>query len=326
MKDLIYYPSFEPTDLDWLKYSMIYLDSFSPIMPPRGSSELSDIFNKLRNETDLITFHGPSNSESESATNNILDQLKDLNSAMENGTSIVEFLALQEKWREVNYWDTTLYQEKFSRNLFDFCVSEGYGRKSGEDLICSHFFSDIYMSLYADEVALTKNTSTITDLENLFISLDKFRKLKPDAEVEFAKAVIKVKSPNLKEMEFEKLITFRNEKDTSDLRKTFNSEINIFLNKTATNPAPYDFIEEFDKASKEYYTYLGKYWGNTSIEFGLTGIIPLTIPIPILNVAAITYWGIKLAYSADSYNLKYSALKNRKDTKQFLTIIPKMTN
>jgi len=44
MKDLIYYPTFEPRDLNWIKYALIYIDKFSPIIPDPGKTELSELY------------------------------------------------------------------------------------------------------------------------------------------------------------------------------------------------------------------------------------------------------------------------------------------
>jgi hypothetical protein len=54
MREFIYYPSFEPQNLNWLKYVLIYLDGFSPIIPQSGEIKLSFLFRDIRSKTDLI--------------------------------------------------------------------------------------------------------------------------------------------------------------------------------------------------------------------------------------------------------------------------------
>ena len=59
MDKLIYYPSFEPRDIDWLKYALIYVDQFSPIIPKSGKGTLSSDFRSIENETDLVKILEP---------------------------------------------------------------------------------------------------------------------------------------------------------------------------------------------------------------------------------------------------------------------------
>lgn len=42
MRELIYYPSFEVRNREWLKFALIYLEYLDPIIPESGDVHLSD--------------------------------------------------------------------------------------------------------------------------------------------------------------------------------------------------------------------------------------------------------------------------------------------
>ena len=75
MDKLIYYPGFEFGDAEWTKFALLYLDRLSPIIPVAGDKHLSEAFRKLRDETDLIDAHRPSDFEGYNATLDALGQL-----------------------------------------------------------------------------------------------------------------------------------------------------------------------------------------------------------------------------------------------------------
>jgi len=63
MMNLIHYPSFESKDLEWLKFALTYIESFSPIIPDTGEVFLSDLYKQLQDETDLLKIHRPNYNE-----------------------------------------------------------------------------------------------------------------------------------------------------------------------------------------------------------------------------------------------------------------------
>jgi hypothetical protein len=39
LKKLIYYPSFEAEDINWLKFALLYIDVLKPIIPRSGDAQ-----------------------------------------------------------------------------------------------------------------------------------------------------------------------------------------------------------------------------------------------------------------------------------------------
>ena len=44
MNNSIYYPNFEIENENWLKFALLYVDTFRPIIPDERKNELSDLF------------------------------------------------------------------------------------------------------------------------------------------------------------------------------------------------------------------------------------------------------------------------------------------
>jgi hypothetical protein len=68
MKKLIYYPNFEPPNLTWLKFALLYLDKLESIVPLERQHLISDDYRRLMNETDLVGMYSPSYNETERAS------------------------------------------------------------------------------------------------------------------------------------------------------------------------------------------------------------------------------------------------------------------
>ncbi|MBN7575667.1 MULTISPECIES: hypothetical protein [Clostridium] len=54
MKNILYYPSFEFKDLDWLKFALLYFYEVNLIIPESADENLSEEIQYVYKETDLI--------------------------------------------------------------------------------------------------------------------------------------------------------------------------------------------------------------------------------------------------------------------------------
>jgi hypothetical protein len=76
MRQVIYYPTFEVGNEEWLKFALLYLDTLDPIIPHAGDVYLSHRFRQLVSETDLIHIHRPEYSEGFKATLDTIDNIE----------------------------------------------------------------------------------------------------------------------------------------------------------------------------------------------------------------------------------------------------------
>ena len=76
MNDLIYYPTFEIADPNWLKFALLYIDKLHPIIPESGDDRLTDFTKNLMYETDLIVPHRPNIDEGWNATSDAIEYVE----------------------------------------------------------------------------------------------------------------------------------------------------------------------------------------------------------------------------------------------------------
>ena len=76
MRELIYYPSFEVRNREWLKFALLYLENLDPIIPESGDVHLSEEYRMIVNETDLIQKHRPNYDEGDNATLDAVEQIE----------------------------------------------------------------------------------------------------------------------------------------------------------------------------------------------------------------------------------------------------------
>ena len=128
MRDMIYFPGFEVKNENWLKFALLYFDTLRPIIPYTFYAEeryLSDTFQHVMNETDLIRPYRPDYDEGFCASILACEEFEKFLSHPEiygayfygskSGSHI-------QRWRNRNYQDCTLFSGKYSQEFFDFCT------------------------------------------------------------------------------------------------------------------------------------------------------------------------------------------------------------
>ena len=100
MRELIYYPTFEIADSNWIKFALLYINQLDPIIPESGEIYLSDNYKRLINETDLIKPFRPSYSEGKKATLDAIDQIEKILRHPNAYISIFNEENFLDKWRK----------------------------------------------------------------------------------------------------------------------------------------------------------------------------------------------------------------------------------
>jgi hypothetical protein len=140
MNNSIYYPNFEIENENWLKFALLYVDTFRPIIPEERKSELSDLYKKIINETNLINPITPDLSDKEKAyitTQNFLSELFE-NKNKQN--MLFKSEDLRKKWiKEEKTF--LIYKEKMNDNFINYCNDNKLGKKSKDGIFLSE---DLY--------------------------------------------------------------------------------------------------------------------------------------------------------------------------------------
>jgi hypothetical protein len=251
IKNLIYFPYFEPSNDEWLKFSLLYLDEFRPIIPSNKREDVTSQYNKIIEETDLIKPYSPDYPQGENASTKSLEELDkylsnpDFYKAQFNNQSILK------KWRNKDKWTSLIYKEKFSTQFENFCIENKLGKKHQDGILVKKEVSHIFMSNLATEISKSLNSSIITDSEKFtnYANYKQSSELINKEKNDLAESIIKLQVPtNLKEIDFKMLIKFRNE--NRELIKKFNQELNKFeININEVNSI--NFLLQFEEIYKE---------------------------------------------------------------------------
>ncbi len=272
MRELIYYPSFEIQNYDWIKFALLYLNQLDPIIPESGEGYLSYDYQKIINDTDLIFPFRPGYHDGESATLDALDQLEKIFRHPGAYTGIFNDNKFIEKWKNKDQQTFTLFREKYTEYWRRFCLENKIGHDSPQGLRLPPDIVHIYMTILAQCIADSKGIPPITD--NHF--LDKFsifsRKSDKSAKdiITTAQTVIELKLPkNISNIPVDKIIRLRNQRDFKEKQKAIHKEIETYLKNLETNPEePPDFEKQLGSILKDFSDDIAQI-GTGTVAFGL---------------------------------------------------------
>lgn len=251
MQNLIYYPSFESSNENWLKYSLLYIDNFNPIIPIEGDAYLTDEFRRVQDETDLINIHRPTYEEGNNATIRALEEVEFILKNPYRYNDIFHTANVVREWKNVGQWEYEVFDAKYTYDWKSFCLESGIAQESRNGLLMSKKLALLYMTILAKEVAYYRNASPITDVEELdnYAIFSQTQRPGVDKQIDLAKGIIDLKIPNLNEVSIHRLIDFRNE-HRGKLRQ-FNAELDKFYTGVSNAESPEKFVSNFENVYSE---------------------------------------------------------------------------
>ena len=169
MNELLYYPGFEIKNKKWLKFALLYLDHIHPIIPYMCKSYdtyFSKTFLKISQKTDLIQIERPEYSDTQQAGHKAICELEsELNYLSRSrhykqiGTDPLQRWRMTEK--QSRYF--TLYDGKYDKTFFDYCIDERLGEETKEGLLLSSDVAEFYMSCLAEAVSMRTGLEMISN-------------------------------------------------------------------------------------------------------------------------------------------------------------------
>lgn len=252
MEPLIYYPTFEPPNENWLKFSLLYFEQFKPIVPYGKRHLISDNFRNIRDNTDLIELYSPEYNDSYKATLKSIEETEKILAKPYEKSFLFKEINLQRKWTNPANWNFEIYNEKFSHEWIHFCLENNIGRQTNNGILLAEELAFLYMTHLAKEISFSTNSAIITD-DHKFDNFTSYQRgYVPAIEKrnKFAKSVINLLVPNnLKAISFDKLITFRNK--NRELLKAFNNELLAVQNNISDGYSGQDFIDSYNSIYSE---------------------------------------------------------------------------
>lgn len=239
MKDMIYYPGFETRDENWLKFALLYFDVLRPIIPYTIRSEstyLSENFQRVMGETDLIEPYRPDYTEGKCASILACEEFEKYLHAPERYRayfSARRSANIIEKWRSAKYQDCTLFEGKYSQDFFEYCIENRLATPCYEGIKISYNLAFVYMSLLADIIAKRNEYEMITDVKkysDFLISKDLILSKEKQNRIEAVCNNITLELPaNLTDIPLNAIINLRKSKSFNDCRIAYLREIDKLL-------------------------------------------------------------------------------------------------
>lgn len=311
MEPLIYYPTFEPPDETWLKFALLYFESFKPIVPHDRRYQLSDNFKRIMDNSDLVTLYSPEYDQGYRASLYAIEEAEKFLSNPYERSYLFKEVNLARKWRKAESWNFEIYKEKFSNEWLDFCRGNDIGFETGYSILLPEELAFIFMSYLAKEIAFEQSAAIITD-NNSFDSFTNYsRGATPlsDRRNKFSKSIINLLVPkNLEEISLTKVLKFR--KDNRKLIKAFNDEIDNVQEKISQGYSQRDFINRYNDIYSNVTSEIIKFGiGIAAIPFGVYALVE--------NPNALTVSYVKEVLGAMGFMVggTYGLHKGLRDTK-----------
>ncbi len=239
MKDMLYYPGFEVKNETWLKFALLYFDCLRPIIPYTIRSEenyVSDSFLRIMHETDFISPFRPDYTEGNIAS---VLACNEFDLYLKNPERYGSFFGksyasnLVEKWQTPQAQVTTLFEGKYSKIFFDYCIENRIASQCREGIKISNDFAFVYMSFLADIISKNNELDMITDssqYSSILLENDKKTSKANQVNTSVARNCIELMIPsNLKNVPMQEIIKLRNSRGFNETRKAYTTELAAFI-------------------------------------------------------------------------------------------------
>lgn len=249
MNELIYFPYFEPENEDWLKFSLLSLDEFRPIIPKGKESKVSDTFKLIQDKTDLINPYTNLYEVGYQATKNTQKEISEIHNNYKVYKLSYDFRSFEDVFQNKLKMNYLIYNDKFHYDFIEFCKKRNLAIEVDEGLIVSPELGNIFMKNLAKQICNNsyKESSLITDNKKFhkYLNLNEDIKENKLKEFSYIQSRIKLAIPDIRMISYTDLIKFR--KSLEGERQAFNGIINEVNFKNLTDEK---FIKELNKIKK----------------------------------------------------------------------------
>ncbi|MBB5181092.1 hypothetical protein HNQ44_002557 [Planomicrobium koreense] len=232
MKSVIYYPYFEVQDTTWLKFASLYIGRLTTMIPTNAMRHISDESRSLLEDKSFIRNYNSLRSFSEKVP---LIAMTEVDKFLKN--PYFKYYGIpKERLVSKDYQTYEIFDEKFSLAWREYCLEKGLGHRSKNGIKVTNEIALIYMHALAKQVAVSKNSSPITDSKygQEFLSLvaphNIGAQVRSATHEEFAKRVINFKLPvAIEDIEIKEFMDLRKDKDFIKNQKAFHASLDSYL-------------------------------------------------------------------------------------------------
>ncbi|HQU96318.1 MAG TPA: hypothetical protein PLO39_09230 [Saprospiraceae bacterium] len=323
MDKLIYYPNFEPRDIDWLKYALIYVDQFSPIIPKSGKGTLSSDFTRIENETDLVKILEPKWSQGDNAATKALKEIEYIESHPDQFMDILGVVNINRTWKDPKNWLFELYEEKFNSTFKSECLRKGLGVESQRGILTSKELAQLYMTFLAEEIAFDNVANPITDSKKYDQLSNYLRAKSPQKEnlLNSAKTTVNISLPkDIRHVDLKKFIEFRKDSGIKELRNSFNQSLSKFYESIEDDFNPREYVTNIQSSNSELTKEIGLFFGG-AISTTLGGMILISNPNNLEATKQIIEGTILTILGVTAINKSWADGREKRHARKFLSKI-----
>ncbi|WP_459481870.1 hypothetical protein [Clostridium saccharoperbutylacetonicum] len=268
MKNILYYPSFEFKDLNWLKFALLYFDKVNLIIPDSADDTLSKDIQYVSVETDLINKYRPDSMEGYYAS---LDALEVMERLLRNPERYARLFRpirisrpmryndrnLREEWECVDNQKYTLYNEKYSYEWSRFCIENKIGHETNEGVNIPEEIGLIYMSILSHIISEKKGFEAFTDrpsMDRYAMAIRKdYTAQSFEEKIQVARTKMELHLPNnLSQIDLKDIIKLRNSKDFKDKLHAFHNGMDKYYKEIEDGSLNKSSIDSFDGIYNEF--------------------------------------------------------------------------
>ena len=308
MNEMIYYPSFEIHDTNWLKFALLYFDRLMPIIPYTIRPEkyyLSTTALKVMDESDLIRPYRPDYEEGMCASVIACEEFENYLRKPERYSSFFSISRhdqVNERWHSFEHQDCTLFEGKYSKAFFDFCVKNGIATPCKDGIHISSDLAFVYMSILADVISRRNGLEMITDKKRystLLLRNNQTISRKLTQELRIAENTIELALPaDIAEIPIDAIIDLRNRPDFNKTRKAYIGSIKKLIAHRENQRSHYSL--------DELLSYKRDFVSICESSFNM---------IATVTVSAFSFWGLAQGQSDYLIPATANAMVNAKTVK-----------
>jgi|ERR1017187_6897417 hypothetical protein len=325
MQNLIYFPTFEPPTQNWLKFALLYVENFNPIIPQSASNLLSTDYQKVIDNTDLITPYRPRYDQGDRASIKAIEFIEKIRIDPYRFTNLFNIPNFNRVIGTSENQRFKIYEEKFSMCWMDYCIKNNYGKKTRGGILTTKELAFIFMTFLAEEIAFEEGKSIITDNNNFdnFLNYKQTIPRNIPTMQKYAQGVLSLSVPkNISTISFRNLIKFRNENRSKIT--AFNTELNNSLNNIQDGKSEQAFVKRFNNIYSELTSeVLARGAGIATIPLATYLLLQKTATSPEYVKEIIGGLGILLT-SRIAINSRWKDIANKRDCKRYLTNLERL--
>ena len=329
MQELIYYPNFEIYDEEWLKFSLLYFHTLRPIIPYKNESDLSDQFQLIKQETNLIKpFRPDGYLDNMPASKDAAEIVQEIINDPYPYSEAFNTINVIREWKNPENWKVDLYYGKYTEIWKEIVDGNDMGLIEDNYMRISEGLCNLYMTIYAHILSEAHGIPIITDKQEIHrysvFARNKYaigiqRKNLP--KMVFSHKVIKTLVPQgLGKIPLSEIIALRKDDELQKKLTAFHLTIDEVLSPNHKKLKPEEIIQKHESVLGEYADFLIRAGFKVS-KFAMS----ILNPEKTIDLAEEAFEGAKTGYESYSIlNGGWNKAKIKRHTRKYLADIKKL--